>query len=99
MDKAASRSDDELMLLARGGIMEAFDELVRRHQVRVLRVAARRLADREMAPDIAQCAFLDLYLAVARPPRGQSYCETLPFRRRSGSSKNNQTHGGPYRQV
>ena len=66
MDKAAPRSDDELMLLARGGIMEAFDELVRRHQGRVLRVAARRLADREMAPDIAQCAFLDLYRALPR---------------------------------
>ncbi len=66
VDELPPRSDDELMLLARGGIVEAFDELVRRHQVRVLRVAARRLADREMAPDIAQCAFLDLYRALPR---------------------------------
>jgi RNA polymerase sigma factor (sigma-70 family) len=66
VEKLAPRTDDELMLLARGGIMEAFDQLVRRHQTRVLRVAARRLADREMAPDVAQCAFLDLYRALPR---------------------------------
>lgn len=68
----ALRSDDELMLLARGGMVTAFDELVRRHQGRVLRVAARRLARRELAPDVAQNAFLDLYRALPRyEPRGR----------------------------
>jgi len=65
-DGQAPRSDDDLMLLARGGMMAAFDELVRRHQPRVLRVAARRLAHRELAPDVAQNAFLDLYRSLPR---------------------------------
>jgi len=71
-DDQPMRSDDDLMLLARGGMMDAFDELVRRHQGRVLRVAARRLARRELAPDVAQNAFLDLYRALPRyQPRGR----------------------------
>src|SRR5947208_14184020 len=72
VDGQPTRSDDDLMLLARGGMMDAFDELVRRHQGRVLRVAARRLARRELAPDVAQNAFLDLYRALPRyQPRGR----------------------------
>lgn len=68
----SARTDDELMLLARGGMVSAFDELVRRHQARVLRVAARRLARRELAADVAQNAFLDLYRALPRyEPRGR----------------------------
>lgn len=60
------------MLLARGGMMEAFDELVRRYQARVLRVAARRLARRELAPDVVQNAFVDLYRSLPRyQPRGR----------------------------
>jgi RNA polymerase sigma-70 factor, ECF subfamily len=70
--RQTARSDDELMLLARGGLPDAFDELVRRHQVRVLRVAARRLARRELAADVAQNAFLDVYRALPRyQPQGR----------------------------
>jgi RNA polymerase sigma-70 factor (ECF subfamily) len=55
------QSDDDLMLLTRGGMQRAFYVLVRRHQSRVLRVAARYLRDRTLAPDIAQSAFLELF--------------------------------------
>jgi RNA polymerase sigma-70 factor (ECF subfamily) len=54
-------SDDELMLLARGGVDEAFDALVRRHQGGVLRVGAKLLGRVELARDAAQRAFLEVY--------------------------------------
>ena len=61
-----ARSDDELMLLARGGMSIAFDELVRRHQTRVLRVAGRRLGRSSFAADVAQNTFLEIYRALPR---------------------------------
>ena len=54
-------SDDELMLLARGGVNEAFDTLVRRHQGGVLRVAAKLLGQVSLAKDAAQNTFLEIY--------------------------------------
>lgn len=60
------RSDDELMLLARGGSGAAFDTLVRRHQARVLSVAARRLGRPALAADAAQNAFIEVYRTLAR---------------------------------
>jgi RNA polymerase sigma-70 factor (ECF subfamily) len=67
-----SRGDDELMLLARGGHPTAFDELVRRHQPRVVRMAARYLGDRAAAADAAQAAFVELYRALpSYRPRGK----------------------------
>src|SRR5690606_11736124 len=53
-------SDDELMLLARGGVAGAFDTLIRRHQRRVLRVAMRYLGERALAADVAQNTFVAL---------------------------------------
>lgn len=68
----AERGDDELMLLARGGVNPAFDELVRRHQGRVLRVAARYLGDPVAARDAAQSAFIELYRYLPRyRPQGK----------------------------
>lgn len=61
-----SRTDDELMLLARGGVDEAFDVLVRRHQTRVLRLAGRMVGQRANAPDVAQNAFLEIYRGLPR---------------------------------
>jgi RNA polymerase sigma-70 factor (ECF subfamily) len=58
--------DDELMLLARGGIGEAFDALVRRHQASVLRVAAKLLGRVELAKDAAQRTFLEVYRFLPR---------------------------------
>jgi RNA polymerase sigma-70 factor (ECF subfamily) len=62
----AGRSDDELMLLARGGVADAFDTLIRRYQDQVLRLAARHLGRVGAAGDVAQNAFLAVYRAVPR---------------------------------
>lgn len=62
----AGRTDDELMLLARGGLRAAFETLVRRHQARVLHFAARRLGSSAAAGDAAQTAFLEIYRALPR---------------------------------
>ena len=59
-------SDDELMLLARGGVNEAFDVLVRRHQDGVLRVAAKLLGRAELAGDAAQRTFLEVFRFLAQ---------------------------------
>jgi RNA polymerase sigma factor (sigma-70 family) len=62
----AELGDDELMLLVRGGRGSAFDELVRRHQRRVLGVAARYAPSAGQARDVAQNTFLELYRSVPR---------------------------------
>lgn len=53
--------DDEWMLLARSGRPGAFDALVRRHQGRALVVAHRYLGQRDLAKDVAQNTFLEIY--------------------------------------
>jgi len=61
--------DDELMLLARGGVRAAFDALVRRHQPAVLGFASKQLGHPEAARDATQNTFLGLfrYLPKYRP--------------------------------
>jgi RNA polymerase sigma-70 factor (ECF subfamily) len=61
-----SRGDDDLMLLARGGVGAAFEALVRRHQARMLRVAARYLGRPSLAPDVVQNTFLEVYKGLPR---------------------------------
>lgn len=63
-ESLAGRTDDDLMLLARGGVGAAFDVLVRRHQLVVLNVAARLLGQSTLAPDLAQNTFLAIYRAL-----------------------------------
>jgi len=60
------QSDDDLMRLAREGVDSAFDELVRRYQVELLRVAARHLGGSALAPDLAQNTFIQVYAALDR---------------------------------
>jgi RNA polymerase sigma-70 factor (ECF subfamily) len=62
----AEHDDDALMLLARGGVSAAFDELLRRHQARVLKVASKQLGELALARDIAQETFLEIYRALPR---------------------------------
>jgi RNA polymerase sigma-70 factor (ECF subfamily) len=62
----AERPDDELVLRARAGNDEAFNELVRRYQPRVLRIAARYLGSSAAAADVAQTTFLELFRALPR---------------------------------
>ena len=59
-------SDDDLMLLARGGAREAFDQLVVRHQTRMLRVAFRLLRESACAADAVQNTFVELFCNLTR---------------------------------
>jgi RNA polymerase sigma-70 factor (ECF subfamily) len=64
-------NDDELMTLAQRGASGAFDKLIRRHQARVMRVAAYHLRHPNSAPDVAQKTFLGIFEALhAYEPRG-----------------------------
>jgi RNA polymerase sigma-70 factor (ECF subfamily) len=68
----SEQCDDDLMLLARGGQARAFDELVRRHQRHVVRIAARYLGDPASAADAAQATVVELYRALPRyHPQGR----------------------------
>jgi RNA polymerase sigma-70 factor (ECF subfamily) len=60
-----SASDEQLMVMTGAGRQEAFEELVRRHQARVLQIAARAgaLSDAE---DVAQEVFWSVYRAAPR---------------------------------
>jgi RNA polymerase sigma-70 factor (ECF subfamily) len=67
-------SDEDLLVAAGGGFMEAFGELVHRHHATAYRTAYRFLADSEEARDIAQEAFLNLLRSCG------SYSPRAPFR-------------------
>ncbi len=58
------RSDDELMLLARGGLEAAFAALIRRHQAHTLRLAVRYLGRESLAADVAQDTFVEIFRAL-----------------------------------
>ncbi|HKP59841.1 MAG TPA: sigma-70 family RNA polymerase sigma factor [Polyangiales bacterium] len=62
----SARSDDDLMLLVQRGNHVAFAAIVRRHQARVLRIAARYVRDLNQAQDVSQGVFLELYRNRAR---------------------------------
>ena len=59
-------SDDALVQRARVGDRAAFGELVRRHQMAALRVAAAVTGSTEEARDIVQDAFVQGYRALDR---------------------------------
>lgn len=58
------RSDDELMLFARGGHEAAFSVLIRRHQGRTLRLALRYLGREALAADVTQDTFVEIFRAL-----------------------------------
>ncbi len=59
-------ADQDLVLLARAGDLEAFEKLVARYQQAVFRTAYRLLGSREEAEDVAQEAFLRCYQKLHR---------------------------------
>jgi RNA polymerase sigma-70 factor (ECF subfamily) len=59
-----ARSDDELMLLARGGLERAFGVLIERHQARTLRLALRYLGRESLAAEVAQDTFVEIFRAL-----------------------------------
>jgi len=66
VDAETVRSDDELMLIARSGQREAFDELVRRYQRRALAIAYKQLGDSALAKDAVQECFLEIFRYLPR---------------------------------
>ncbi len=62
----SAEADDALMFAVRDGDMEAFGEIVRRHQETVWRTAWRILGDAALAEDTAQDAFLKVLAAAPR---------------------------------
>jgi RNA polymerase sigma-70 factor, ECF subfamily len=65
--KAAAPADDrELVRRAQGEDQAAFEELVRRHQHRVVAVAGGILRQREDVEDIAQQVFVKAYFSLKR---------------------------------
>jgi len=59
-------SDHELIRSAQKGDERAFEELVRRHEERAVRVAMALVANREDARDLAQEAFLRVFRSLDR---------------------------------
>lgn len=59
-------TDEQLMERTAGGDMDAFEDLVRRHQNTAVSVAYRFLGDRTLAEDLAQDAFLKILAAAPR---------------------------------
>ena len=68
------RSDEELMQSVRNGDLDAFEQIVLRHQAEAWRVAYRFTGDAAEAEDLAQEAFLRILAAAAR------YKPTATFR-------------------
>jgi RNA polymerase sigma-70 factor (ECF subfamily) len=66
-------TDEDLMLRSAEGDMDAFEQLVRRHEQTALNVAYRFLGDRDLAEDTAQEAFLKIL------SRAASYRPTARF--------------------
>jgi RNA polymerase sigma-70 factor, ECF subfamily len=65
--KAVSRSDDDLRLVDQilGGDVRAFEELVRRHERRVFRVALAVTGNQQDAEDAMQETFIKLYRRIS----------------------------------
>jgi RNA polymerase sigma-70 factor (ECF subfamily) len=72
-------TDEELVLLARQGDPDAFDQLVVRHQSAVFRAALAALRVREDAEEVAQDAFIRAWRALGRF-RGDSSFRTWVLR-------------------
>lgn len=71
-----ARSDEELIAVAKAGErrgLAAYEELVRRHQGRVLRLATYLLGNEADASDVAQETFLRAHASLARFQAGTSF--------------------------
>jgi len=66
VQRMAKVSDRELVGRAKAGDLEAFGQIVRRHQARIHRLALHMLRDRSEAEDVAQETFIRAYQAIKR---------------------------------
>jgi len=64
--RESGRSEAELLSLARGGNLDAFDEIVRLHERRIYALALRLTGTPEDAQDAMQEAFVRLFRNLAR---------------------------------
>lgn len=62
----AKLSDRELVDRAKSGDLDAFGQIVKRHQSRIHRLALHMLRDRSEAEDVSQETFIRAYQALAR---------------------------------
>jgi RNA polymerase sigma-70 factor, ECF subfamily len=69
--------DQRLLASARGGDLDAFEALVRRHQRRVYSLAWHGVRDTMLAEDIAQDVFLQLHAHLARIESPAHLCAWL----------------------
>ena len=60
-DALSERSDDELMVLARAGVKTAFEVLVERHALRVVRLCSRFVNDPELGRELAQDCWAEVW--------------------------------------
>ena len=74
---AVSRSDDDLVAAIRAGRAGAWEEVVRRHYVPLLRFLTTQTGDPEEAADLAQQTFLDAYRRLTRLEPGQPFVPWL----------------------
>jgi RNA polymerase sigma-70 factor (ECF subfamily) len=65
-EEPVRQDDRELVRLSQGGAVQPFEELVRRHQHRVLSVVTRILHRKEDAEEITQQVFLKAYTSIRR---------------------------------
>ena len=63
--QAASGDESHLIERCRGGDLDAFDEIVARHQNRIFNLCYWMLSDREEAADAAQDAFVRAFRSIA----------------------------------
>lgn len=61
LSKYKELSDEELVQLVKGGNVEPFDELVRRHEVKIHNLCYKMLKNYDDAKDMAQETFLKAY--------------------------------------
>src|ERR1700733_13215507 len=66
LSKGGAQDERELVRMAQNGTVEAFEELVRRHQQRVFAVVTRILRRREDVEDVSQQVFLKAYVSIRR---------------------------------
>jgi RNA polymerase sigma-70 factor (ECF subfamily) len=63
---STDRNESEMILAARKGDIDAFNQLVLRYQDRIYNLAVRILGDTDAAEDITQNTFLTAYLNLPR---------------------------------
>ncbi len=79
--------DYELVCLSQKGDLDAFGNLVERHQKNMVNIAYRMLGDYEGACDVVQDAFLSAYKAIGKF-RGDAMFSTWLYRIVVNTSKN-----------